>query len=277
MRKDLSLVLSLGLILCGCATGKMVLVNPEKTAREIKEDEALCNVAADTAGAEDATLRQKEFNRCMQGKGYKLVSEKETQNVKGFKQSWVNPDTDFKTYEVIFIEKVDVSEVKVKNMQVPGTKVSDEDIDSLGRQMQERFSKILNTLVPVVPDRESIAGRKALYISLKLKDIAWTNVGFNAALQVVSQLSRLPIPVSSKGLFSFQGEISDFSSKENLISVSDESKSDKNASLAGWENFERWKHAYNTMDYWADCLAILLAQKRGQQYKSQLSFKLVDF
>ena len=31
------------------------------------------------------------------------------------------------------------------------------------------------------------------------------------------------------------------------------------------------------MDYWADRLAITLADKCGKEYKSRLGFKLIDF
>lgn len=274
--KNLYIILMLALIFSGCAT-KMAYVNTSRTTQEINADEDACNSAANDPEYKDESLRQRKIKECMEEKGYKAVSEKEAQNIMKFKELWVNPATDFKAYEAIFIEKVDVSQVKVKNMQISGTKVTDQDIDDLGEEMLGRFSKMLNALMPVVQDKEKIAGKKALCISLQLKDIAQTNVGFNAALQVASRASGLPLPVSSQGLFSFAGAITDFSSKEKLITISDESKSDKNASLAGLESFEKWKHAYNTMDYWADCLAGLLAAKRGQKYKSQLGLKLIDF
>lgn len=272
-----SCVLILVFVLCGCAATKMVLVNPQKTAQEIKSDEEQCNLSMDVSDYKDASLREKKFNQCMKKKGYKLVPEKEAGRVKGFKEVWVNPDIDFKGYEVIFIDKVDVSQVKVKNMQIAGTQVTNEDIDKLGEEMQERFSRTLNILIPVVQDKEKIAGKRALLISLKIKDIAQTNIGFNTALQVAGEVSRLPVPGGSRGIFSLEALITDFSNGVKLITLSDESKSDKNASLVGLENFERWKHAYNTMDYWADCLAELLAAKRGQKYKSQLKLKIIDF
>ncbi len=65
--------------------------------------------------------------------------------------------------------------------------------------------------------------------------------------------------------------------KAKLITISDEVKASKNSSLAGAEKFEKWKQAYNVMDYWADHLAALLAKERGQEYKSRLGIKLIDF
>jgi hypothetical protein len=156
-------------------------------------------------------------------------------------------------------------------MKVPGTKITDEDIDRLADRMLERFSKMLNVMMPVIPQEE--AGRKkALRISLKLLDIACTNVGVNAALQAVPIMY---LPVSSKGLFSFESTITDFSTGEKLIAISDSTGSGKNSSMIGLEKFDKWKYTYNTMDYWADCLAKFLADKRGEPYKSQLKFKFI--
>ncbi|MCX5681090.1 MAG: DUF3313 family protein [Candidatus Omnitrophica bacterium] len=237
------------------------------------------NPLTGTKAAQDDVkeCKDQKLDQCMAQKGYKPLTEKEAKNFRGFEKVWSNPDIDFKTYEAILIDKVDVSEVKVKNMQLPGTKVTDGDIDHLGKEMLERFSKMLNAVMPVIADDTEASGKKALRLTLKLTDIAQTNIGMNSALQVVGNVTHVPIPVNSQGLFCFEGTFTDLSSAEKLITVSDKSKSDKNASLAGLENFEKWKHAYNTMDYWADCLAGLLAVKRGQEYKSKLGLKIISF
>ncbi len=258
----------------GCATPK-VYVNPQKTSEEISEDETGCRRDADAFNDAKESLKEKEYDRCMRAKGYKAVAASKAGRVKEFKNSWVNPDVDFKGYEAIIIDPVDVSEVKVKNMNVPGTKVTEADIDRLGNQMLDRFSRMLNVLMPVVSDASEARSKKTLRIHLVLKDIAQTNIGFNAALQVVSTVSGVPILVGSKGLFSFEGVLTDFASGEKLITVSDETRSGKNSSLGGIEGFEKWHYAYNTMDYWADCLAQLIAAKTGLKYKSQLKFKLI--
>lgn len=91
---------------------------------------------------------------------------------------------------------------------------------------------------------------------------------------MAGQFSRIPLPGGPEGTFSFEGVIEDFSSKEKLIIISDEVKSGKNSSLAGFEKFSQWQHAYNVMDYWADKLTALLAKERGQEYKSRLRIKL---
>lgn len=261
------------ILLNGCAT-KMVYLNTQKTAEVIQKDKADCQTVVNASDFKDSSLKEKKFNQCMQEKGYKVVSEDEAEKIQGFQGLWVKTGIDFKAYEAIFIDKVGVSQVKVKNMDIPDSKVTDQDINNLGEQMLERFSKALNVVMPVIADQEKAAGKKVLYVSLKLNNITQTNVGLNAALQVAGKFTPIPLPGGAQGTFSFEGEIADYSGKEKLITISDESKTDKNASLAGLENFDRWKHAYNIMDYWADHLAALLAKERGQEYKSRLTFKL---
>jgi len=260
--------------LSGCAT-KMAYLNTGKTAEEIRKDRDACESMVNASDLKDASLKKNKLNQCMQEKGYNVVSEDEAEKIQGFKELWINPGTDFKAYEVIFIDKVDVSRVKVDNMHIPDTKVTDEDINNLADQMSERFSKTLNAIMPVVSDKAEAAGKKALYISLKLNSIAPTNIGVSVALEVAGHMSGLPLPGPPEGLFSFEGRIADSLDNEKLITFSDEAKSDKNASLAGVENFQHWQHAYNIMDYWADHLAALLAKEREQKYKSQLKFKLI--
>jgi hypothetical protein len=247
----------------------MVYVNPEKTIQEMTLDETECQALADASGL-DRAGSSKEYSRCMQERGYKLVNEKNAKRVKGFQEVWVDPAVDFNVYGAVVIDRVDVSEVKVKNMQAPGTKITDEDIDRLAERMQEHFSTFVDAVIPVVTEAEAL-GKRTLRIRLKLLDIACTNVGVNAALQAVP----VPyMPVSSKGLFSFEGTITDFSTGEKLATMADRTGSGKNSSLIGLEKFDKWKYAYATIDYWADCLAKFIADKQGKPYKTKLKFKL---
>ena len=156
-------------------------------------------------------------------------------------------------------------------------KVTDKDIDNLGQEMLARFSKALSVVMPVIPHKEQAAGKKVLYASLKLNSISQANVTLNATLQVAGHFSPVPLPGGPEGTFSFEGVISDYPGGERLIVISDACKESKNSSLAGLESFERWKHAYNIMDYWADHLAALLAKERGEKYKSSIGIKLIDF
>ncbi len=274
--KNICYFLALVMVLSGCAT-KMAYLNTQKPAEEVQKDKADCQAAVDASDFKDAGLKQKKFNQCMKDKGYNVVSEEKAQKIQGFTELWVKPGADFKAYEAIFIDQVDLSQVKVKNSKIPGTKVTDEDINNLGVEMLKRFSQNLSAIMPVISDKKEAAGKKVLFISLKLNNISQTNVGVNAAREVAGHFSPVPLPGGPEGTFSFTGVIADYSAEEKLITISDECKEGKNASLAGLENFEKWKHAHNVMDYWADHLAALLAKERGQKYKSRLGLKLIDF
>lgn len=260
------------IFLSGCAA-KMLYLNTQKSSEEIREDKDACDSQINASDFKDPDLKQKKFNDCMKDKGYNVVSEEKAEKIQGFKELWIKPGADFKAYEVVFIDKVDASQAKTKNKQ----QVAEQDIDNLGKEMLRRFSEALSAVMPVVQDREKAVGKKALCISLELNDIAQTKAGLNAALKAAGRMSGLPLPDSPQGAFSFAGTISDFSAKETLISFADKTKSGKNTSLLGLEKFEQWKQAYNVMDYWADHLAALLAKERGQEYKSRLGIKLIDF
>ncbi|MEW5758417.1 MAG: DUF3313 family protein [Candidatus Omnitrophota bacterium] len=199
-----------------------------------------------------------------------VFADQEAEAAKKFQGSWISPSADFKSYEIIFIDEVDVDSIRERDG------ISKEDLSDLSNQMRDRFSKILNNVMPVVLDRAGISGKKAMCINLKLINITSTNTGANALMQVVGFISRIPLPTpSSEGTASFEAIVTDLANGEKLIVVSDDSKADKNASIAGTEGLSKWKHAYNTMDYWADCLAALIAEKRGEEYKSQLKTKLI--
>jgi hypothetical protein len=274
MKKIFILFLCLGL--GGCAT-ETAYMNKEKPIEEVQKDKADCQSLVDGSDYSDADLKKNKFNQCMKDKGYEVTSLDKAQKMQGFAELWVKPGVDFKAYEAILIDRVNLEKVKIDNAHIPDLKVSDEDINNLGEEMFKRFSETLGVVMPVIQDRQEATGKKVLYLNLKLNKISHTNVGANAALQVVGHFTPIPLPSAPQGAFSFSGEISDYSSKEKLITVSDEIKSDKNASLVGTENFEQWKHAYNIMDYWADHLAALLAKERDQEYKSKLGIKLIDF
>jgi len=275
--KKSCLILILSVALCGCAT-KMAYLNTQKLPEEVKKDKTDCQAVVDSSDFKDAGLKQKKFNQCMKDKGYNVVSEDRAEKIQGFKEVWIKPQADFKAYEAVFIDKVDLSQMKV-DMHLPGAKASEKDINNLGEEMLRRFFKALNVVLPVIQDQKDAAGKKIFYLSLKLNKASQANIGLSTALQVAGQFtpSFVPLPDAPQGAFSFEGVITDYSSGEKLVIFSDECNTDKNASLVGVENYERWKHAYNIMDYWADHLAALLAKERGLKYKSRMGIKLIDF
>lgn len=270
----LCLVIIATSFLSGCATD-MAYLNTQKPAEELKKDKAYCQSIVDASDFKDTDLQQRKFNDCMKDKGYNVVSQDQAEKIQGFKELWIKPGADFKAYEAIFIDKVDLSQVKIDNLHIPDTKVTDEDITNLGDEMLNRFSKALSIIMPIITDRGEATGKKVLYMNLRLTKIAQTNVGANTALQIAGHFSPIPLPDAPEGTFSFKAEITDYSDKEKLITISDEVKASKNSSLAGMEKFEKWKQAYNVIDYWADHLAALLAKQRNQEYKSSLRIKLI--
>ena len=270
------IILTLAMVLSGCAA-KMAYLNTQKPFEVVKSDKADCQSVVDASDLKDNDLKKKKFDQCMKDKGYNVVSEAKAEKIQGFKGLWIKPQADFKVYEAIFIDQVDLSLVKINNTSIPNGKTTDEDIDNLGDEMLKRFSNDLSIVLPVILDRKEAAGKKVLCLSLKLVNISQTNIGINAALQVAGHFTPVPLPEGPKGIFSFEAVVTDFSNKEELITIIDEVKENKNASLAGLENFEKWKHAYNVLDYWADHLAALLAKERGIAYKTRLGFKLIDF
>jgi hypothetical protein len=256
----------------------MAYLDTQKPPEEVQKDKADCQAAVDSSGLKDAGLKQKKFNQCMKDKGYDVVSEEEAEKIQGFKGLWIKPGIDFKAYAIIFLDKIDLSQTKVET-HIPGVEASQKEKNDLGEEMSKRFSQALTGIMPVVSDPKKIEERKALFVSLMLNKVPQANIGLNTGLEVVGQFtpSFVPMPDAPLGNFSFEAVIADYSTKEKLIILSDECEEDKNASFAGIENFEKWKHAYNMMDYWADHLAALLAKERGEKYKSRLGIKIVDF
>jgi hypothetical protein len=257
----------------------MAYLNTQKPAEEAKKDKDECQAIVDASDFKDPDLRKNKFNQCMKDKGYSVVSEEEAEKIQGFKELWINPQADFKTYEAVLFDEVDVSGAVVKSTGIASSKVKDEEIEHLGEEMLKRFSKALSDVMPVILDKEAAQSKKVLCISLKLNNVCQTDIGLSVALQAVGQLSPIPpyipTPDGPEGDFSFEGAVSDYSSKEKFITMADGVKGDKNASFAGTENFSYWQKAYNVMDYWADKLAALLAKERGQEYKSKLSWKFI--
>jgi len=265
------------MVLSGCAA-KMAYLNTQKPPGEVKKDKADCQAVVDSFDLKDADLKQRKFNQCMKDKGYNVVTEDTAKKVQGFGELWIKPQTDFKVYEAVYIDKVDLSQLKV-DMRLPESKANEADINNLGEEMLRRFSGALGSVMQVIPDQKDAVGKKVLYAGLKLNKVSRAQSGVSVALQVAGHFVPpfTPLPDPPVGTFSFEAVFADYSSKEELIIVSDECKKDENASLAGLEKYERWKHAYNIMDYWADHLAALLAKERNSKYKSRLGIKLIDF
>jgi hypothetical protein len=267
--------LVLVLFLSGCAA-KMAYLNTQKPPEELRKDKAACQVVVDASDFKDNDLKKNKFNQCMKDKGYDVVSEEEAEKTQGFKELWIKPAEDLKAYEAVFFDEVDVSTAVVKNTGFPLGKVGQEEMNRIGAEMLQRFSRAMSAVMPVISDGEAAQGKKVLYISLKLNTVCQTDVSLSVVLEAAGELAPVPyLPDAPEGDFVFEGQVSDYASKEKFIIMSDAVKGDKNASFVGTENFSHWQKAYNIMDYWADKLAQLIAKERGQEYNSKLGWKII--
>lgn len=253
----------------------MAYINTQKPLEEMQKDKNVCRASADKSDFKDKNLREKKFNECMKDKGYDVVSEAAAEKTQGLKELWIRSGTDLKAYDVIFIEKVDVSQLIKDNKKSSDSKITEAEIINLGDEMLKRFAKTLSVVLPVVADASAAAGKRALCLRMKLTKISETDIGVGAALQVAGHFSPVPLPGAPEKDFSFKGEIVDALSQEKLFDFSDEVKGDKNSSLVGDEKFSHWQKAYNVMDYWADKLGALLAKQRRQKYTSTLKMKII--
>jgi len=118
MMKDIFCFLLSAMLLSGCAT-KMAYLNTQKPREEVKKDKADCQAVVDSSDFKNAGLKQKKFNQCMKDKGYNVVSQDKAEKIQGFMEFWIKPGADFKAYEAIFIDKVDLAQVKIKNTNIP--------------------------------------------------------------------------------------------------------------------------------------------------------------
>lgn len=175
----------------------------------------------------------------------------------GFDQAWVDPAVNLKDYEVIYIEKVDTSSLAL----------GDAVKQRLGDEMRKRFACVLCALMPTVVNEREIGGRRALSLKLKITEAVKANVTQNVAVTILNPLPVDFLGLSSQGVVAFEGVIVDRSTGVKVIAIQDRTDEDKNSSLIGVEDFGPWQHAYNIMEGWADSLALLLAESRGQEYK----------
>jgi len=254
------LFLAGAIFLNGCATPK-IFVNPQRNAEETRKDRDECQKVGN-------------LEKCMQDKGYKLVPESEAKKMQGFEKVWFNPNADFKKYDVIFVDKVDTSQAKHKEggiFSLLDDKADFEEAAKIAEEMRARFVKQLNTVMPAETDREKIGGRSAMIMSLKLTQITGANVGANVATKVFTGSTFCDASLGMEAM------ITDADTAQELISLADKHSSDitdGNVSVANevldTDSFTRWEGAYKTLDFWADRLAGIIAQKRGQKYESSL-------
>jgi hypothetical protein len=252
--------ISLAIFLGGCATTK-VYVNQNKTYSDTENDKIACT--------------GDDYDQCMAKKGYKLTEQADADKVKGFKKSSFNSSVDLKKYQVLFVDNVDTSEVKLKesdsltNRLMNKTKPDSSETAMIATRMRTKLKEFLGKVIPTVNDHNDISGKNALIINLKLKEIIAADAKANITANIFIHTN-----VSSSKL-TMECTISDASTGEKIAVLSDSHKPgrrDGNSSVyVGTQNYARWLGAYMTIDLWADNLAAFLAEKRGQKYESPLN------
>ncbi len=233
------------LVFCiyGCVTTK-VYYNSDKMLEEARIDQENC------AG--------KEYAKCMANKGYRLAPEAKAKFKKAFLRVWINPGVDFKKYEAVFVENVDISEAALKNqhsLNPLDQHATKEEAENIALYMQGKFREILWPVIPVEKDRVALESKPAMIINLKLTEISGPGQGkclFN--------------PV-----FCMEGKIIDSSTHEELVTLLDKYEAclpDKDIDSLKPADTAQWQAAYTTIELWADNLASILALKRNQAYNS---------
>lgn len=240
-------IILLIVFLKGCVSTK-AYIKPSRTPEQFRQDAEECR-------------KQEDYDKCMAKKGYRIEANK----VKAFDISWINPEAGFKKYEVIFIDQVDTSKVSLKDqleLEALDNKVKPdkEEVDAIAKYMRSRFAEVLNKVMPVELDKAASSGRKAMIIELKLDDLKGADPEADIAPPALIDSSV------SKAEVSMECKITDAADAEELIyliGTYGPEMIDDNASILGTEGFDKWRGVYNTIDFWADSLAGLLAEKRG--------------
>jgi hypothetical protein len=200
------------------------------------------------------------------------AADVEEPRIKGFKRTWVAPETNFKAYNVIFIEEVDTSNLEIDYDSPLDKKVTDEEVRNLAAALRDHFGKYLGNVIPVETSLMKLAGKQPLLIKLELTEIHPTNVAGNIASKAMIGFDF------SRATLGVLGTIKDGLTDKTLVIFYDlhlPTPIDGNRSLLGSESFDKWKDAYETMDLWGDRLSDFLAKKRGQEYKSPKKFRLL--
>ena len=184
-----------------------------------------------------------------------------SEEVPGYKASWVNPSVDLREYEVIFIDTVNVDKVELESDDL------DLDDDNYGpRETEWRrkrtiayktariFEKALSKVMPVVRNSDKIEGRKALILEMSLQ-------GHVNETRLLSNL--LPGSEGRRASVSIRCDIADHATEKKIISVADtyiSGSPEENASLLEVDDLDAW---YGAMKIWANDLAIFIGRKRG--------------
>ncbi len=180
------------------------------------------------------------------------------QEIPGFDEVWVNPETNFSSYDAIFIDRLDLSAVNIDVFDPYPTddhsndNKTDNDIrNEMAMQIHELFSDALGKVMPVEEKKSALGNKKALILKVRLSGTVEDESLLRGEL---FKLKGTSIHIDC--------ELDDYNTSVRMLTVSDdyEKTTDKSdiSTLRG-SDLDRW---YKAADFWAKGLADYIASKR---------------
>ena len=186
------------------------------------------------------------------------------EQIRGFRVSTVNPDTYFKAYDILYVNKINMSEVKLDRFEFfdyddeNGGRIEDRgEIGDLEYKYRIIFGKALSMAIPVTYRRTEKKEKRRMVLLLKIE----------GELKETRLLENLiPGGGKRKTKVKIEGHLINQETKEELVSFLDESiyrKREEALSIFDEDDMEAWEIA---VTLWAKGLAGFLAERRGELY-----------
>ncbi len=180
------------------------------------------------------------------------------QEIPGFDDVWVSPEANFSSYDVIFIDRLDLSAVNIDVFDPYPTddhssdNKTDNDIrDEMAMQIHELFSDALGKVLPVERKKSALGGKKALILKVRLSGTVEDESLLRGEL---FKLKGTSVHIDC--------ELDDYNTSTKILTVSDdyEKATDKyDISTLKGSDLDRW---YKAVDFWAKGLADYIASNR---------------
>ena len=191
-----------------------------------------------------------------------LLAEEE---IRGVSASTVKPDTDFNAYDILYVKKIDMSEVKLDGAELfydyddesGGRIESAGEIEDLEYKYRMMFGKALSEAITVTYRKTKQKEKRVMVLLLKI-------MGELKETRLLENL--MPGEAKREAKVLIEGHLIDQETREELVSFLDESismKSEEDESIFDEDDMEVWDLA---VTLWAKGLAGFLAQRRGKLY-----------
>jgi len=166
-----------------------------------------------------------------------------------FPNTWLSPNIDRKTYEVICIDEIDTGDIKVETVYSGGAETNDGSgpdkiRNHIALELRKRFKQFLSLTLDVKDNKNDIGGSKALIVNVKLLGMVGDESQFNSAAD-----------------FSFKSELLDTQSGEKVFTLSNDYKlpvTKESASGSKGDDLDGWRRA---IDLWVADLANYLKRQ----------------